>query len=121
MASLSILVNSIPKGIHRTRCKNDNYDKKFEICRYKYQCCHCFLECTNFKDDLIEYRCLCCYKNYQQKFDEKLKEQVFNTYKFSNHNNNEFISLFQKGVYPYEYIDEWKIFNQTSSLEEEDF
>ena len=24
------------------------------------------------KDDLIEYKCLCCNKNYQHKFDEKL-------------------------------------------------
>ena len=26
-------------------------------------------------------------KNYQHKFDQKLKEQFFNTYKFSNRNN----------------------------------
>ena len=36
--------------------------------------CNCFLECTNFKDVLIEYNCLCYNKNYEQKFDEKLKE-----------------------------------------------
>ena len=28
----------------------------------------------NVKDDLIEYKCLCCNNNYQQKFDEKLNE-----------------------------------------------
>ena len=28
----------------------------------------------NFKDDLIKYKCLFCNNNYQQKFDEKLKE-----------------------------------------------
>ena len=37
---------------------------------------------TNFKDDFVEYKCLCCKKNYQQKFDEKSKEQFFNTYNF---------------------------------------
>ena len=31
------------------------------------------------KDDLIEYKCLCCNKNYQHRFDEKLDEQFFNT------------------------------------------
>ena len=31
---------------------------------------------TNFKDDLIQYKCLCCNKNYQHKFDEKLKERL---------------------------------------------
>ena len=30
---------------------------------------------------------------------------IFNTYRFSNHNNNKFILLLQKGVYPYEYWD----------------
>ena len=29
---------------------------------------------TGFKDDLIEYKCLCYKKNNQHKFDEKLKE-----------------------------------------------
>ena len=29
---------------------------------------------VNFKDDLIECKCLCCNKNYQQKYDGKLKE-----------------------------------------------
>ena len=36
---------------------------------YKY--CDCFLEYTNFKDDLIEYKCLFYNKNCRQKFDEK--------------------------------------------------
>ena len=50
----------------------------------------CFLEQTNSKGDLIEYKCLCCNKSYQRKFDEHLSEQLFNTNKFSNHGNNKF-------------------------------
>ena len=53
-------------------------------------------------------------KDYQQKFDEKLKERFFNTYTFSNHNNNNFILLLQKGVYPLVYIDDWKKINKTA-------
>ena len=41
---------------------------------YKY--CDCFLEYTNFKYDLIEYKCLVCNKNCHTKFDEKLKERI---------------------------------------------
>ena len=28
---------------------------------------------AKFKNNLIEYKCLCCNKNYQKKFDENLK------------------------------------------------
>ena len=45
---------------------------------------------------------------------KKLKEQVFYTYKFSNHGNNKLISLLQKGVYPCEYMDDWEKFNEKS-------
>ena len=64
---------------------------------------HCL---TNFKGYLIEYKYLCCNKSYQRKLDEKLKERYFNTYKFSNHDNNKFILVLRKGFYPYECMDD---------------
>ena len=64
---------------------------------------------------------MCCNKNYQHKFDQESMERFFNTYKFSNHDNNKFILLLRKGVYSYEYIDDWEKFNETSLLEKEDF
>ena len=73
----------------------------------------------NFKDNLIECKRLCCNKNYQRKFDEKLKERFFNTYKFSNHDNNKFILLLRKSVYPYEYMDDWEKFSESSLPEKE--
>ena len=82
---LSNLANNISKEIHRIKCKFGRNDKKYETCRIKYGYCICFLEYTNFKDDLIQYKCLCSNKNHKQKFDI---------------NNNKFISLFRKGVYP---------------------
>ena len=39
------------------------------------------LKYANFKDSLIEQKCSCCNKKYQQKFYGKLKELFFNTYK----------------------------------------
>ena len=59
-----------------------------------------------FKDYLIEYKCLSCNKSYQRKFREKLKEHFFNTCKFFNHDNNNFILLLLRGIYPYKYIDD---------------
>ena len=44
-------------------------------------------------------------------FDEKLKERFFNTFKFSNH-DNKFILLLRKGVYPYEYMNDWETFKE---------
>ena len=82
------------------------------IIKCKY--CECFLEYTNLKYCLIKYTCLCCNKKIiKKKFVEKLKERVFKQYKFSNHNNNKFILLLQKGSYPYEYMDDWGKFNET--------
>ena len=69
------------------KCKFRHDEKKCEICGIKYKYCNFFLECINFKDDLIEYKCLCCTNSYQQKSNEKLKDRFFNTYKFSHHNS----------------------------------
>ena len=76
-SSLSNLVNNLSEGIHRIKCKYGNDDKKCETFRIKYKYCDCFFEYTNFKDDLMEYNCLCCNKNYHHRFDEKLKELFF--------------------------------------------
>ena len=88
-------------------------DKKCGTYGIKYKYCDCFLEYTNFNDDLRQYKCLCCNK--------KLKEQFFNTYKFSNRDSNKFILLLSKDVYPYEYMNYWEKFNETSLPEKEDF
>ena len=116
----SNLVNNLSEGIHRIKCKLGHGYKKCETYGIKYNYCDCFLEYTN-KDDLMKYKCLCCNKNYQHKFDGKLKERFCNTYKFSNYDNTMFILILQKGVYPYKYIDDWEKFNETSLPEKEDF
>ena len=75
-SSLSNHLNNLSEGIHRIKCKYGHDDIKCETCRNKYKYCNCFLELMNFKDNSIEYKCLCSNKNYQQKFDEKLKERL---------------------------------------------
>ena len=35
-------------------------------------------------------------------------------YQFCNEETNKFILLLRKGVYPYEYMDDWEKFNETS-------
>ena len=94
---LSNRVNNLSEGIHRIKCIFGHDDKKCETCGINYKYCDCFLGYTNFKDNLIECKCLCCNKNYQHNFNEKLKERFFNTYKFSNHDNNKFYFIVAKG------------------------
>ena len=37
-----------------------------------------------------------------------------NTYKFFNNDIKKFLLLLRKGVYPYEYMDSWERFNETT-------
>ena len=40
---------------------------------------------------------------------------------FSNYDISKIILLLLKGVYPYEYMDDWEKFNEISLPEKEDF
>ena len=95
--SSSHLVNNLSERIYKINYKYRHNDKKFETCGITYEVYDCFL---NTQDDLIEHKYLCCNKNCQQMLDEKWKQLFFNTYKFSKHDNNEFLLSLQKGVYP---------------------
>ena len=43
------------------------------------------------------------------------------TFKLSNNDINKFLLLLRKGVYPYEYMDDWEKFNETTLPEKEEF
>ena len=65
-SSLSNLVNKFSGEILKIKCKYGHDDKKCKNGGTTFKVCDYFLEYTNFKGDLIEYKCLCCNKNYQQ-------------------------------------------------------
>ena len=90
-SSLLNFVNTYSEGIHRIKCKFGDDDKKCETCGIRYKYCNCFLEYKTLKDDLIEYKCLYCNKNYQHKFDEKLNKRFL---KHTNFLTSTIISLF---------------------------
>ena len=54
-------------------------------------------------------------------FNEILKKIFANTYKFSNHDVNKFISLLQIDIKQNEYMDDWEKFSETLLPEKEDF
>ena len=54
--------------------------------------------------------------------DEKISQAVLikkfpNTCQFCNKDLNKFALLLRKGMYPYEYMDSWEKFNETSILD----
>ena len=102
---LSNLVDNLTEGIHKIKCKDCDYFLEYEI----------------VKDNLIKCKCLSCNKDYSNKIDEELKKWFKSTFKFSNNGINKFILLLRKGVYPYEYMDDWEKFNETTLPEKEEF
>ena len=52
---------------------------------------------------------------------KELIEKFPNIYQFCNGDLNKFVLLFRKGVYPYECMDSWEKFDETSLPPKEDF
>ena len=51
-SSVSNVIDNLA-GIHKLKCKYNHDNKKIEKCEIKYKDCECFLEYTNFQDDLF--------------------------------------------------------------------
>ena len=66
-SSLWNLVNNLGEGIPKIKCKYGYDNKKCVTCGIKYKDCECCVECTNVKDDLILFKCLCCNRNHKKK------------------------------------------------------
>ena len=73
------------------------------------------------KDDQLIFRCFDCKKNCQKDFNKDLINRRAKTYEFCYKNINKFILLIKKEIYPYEYIDSWKRFDETSLPDKEAF
>ena len=86
---------------------------------------HCdFISCLDYmttKDEQLIFRCFERKKNYKKDFNKKLINRYSSTYEFCNEGINKFILLLRKGVYPYEYMDSWKRFEETSLPDKEAF
>ena len=60
-------------------------------------------------------------KNHNKEFNKDLIKRFANIYEFCDGDINKFILLLRKGVYPYEYMDDWEKFNETSLPEKKRF
>ena len=58
---------------------------------HNIKCITCYTFCfkyTNANDELIEYKCFCCNKNYKIKFDENFKNKFASKYAFAIYDIN---------------------------------
>ena len=61
----------------------------------------------------LNYKCKDCEKRSLRPISELIKKFP-SVYQFCNGDTNKFVLLLRKGVYPYEYMDSWERFNETS-------
>ena len=96
--SLSNLVDNLSEGLHSDKCTD----------------CKSYLDYMITKDDQLIFRYFACKNNYKKDFNKELIKRFANIYEFWNEDINTFILLLRKGVYPYEYMDSWERFEETS-------
>ena len=100
-ASLSSLVDNLSE-IHKKECKS---------CKERKIVWECGL--IGLKNNELYYECKEC-NDESYKSINGLNKKFPNTYRFCNGDVNKFVLLLRKGVYPYEYMDSWEKFNETS-------
>ena len=114
-SSLSKLVDNLSEGIHNNKCLD---------------CNSCLDYIRISKNEKLLLKCFNCDSYYKKKFYKDLIKKFKSTYSFCNSDTtesssseriNKFILLLRKGVYPYEYMDSWEKFNETSLPSKEDF
>ena len=102
---LSKLIDNLSEGIHNNKCAD----------------CKSCLDYIKTKNEKLILKCFNCEQYYKKKFHKELIKRFANTYEFCNKDLNKFVLLLRKGVYPYEYMDKWERFNETSLPNKESF
>ena len=77
-------------------------------------------EYIRFKDNYLLLECSHC-NAWFKKDSKELTKRFRDTHEFCDKDINKFILLLRKGVYPYEYMDSWERFNETSLSDKEAF
>ena len=94
-SSLSKLVDNLSEGLHNNKCLDSES----------------YLDYIKTKNEKLILKCFNCKQYYEKRFNKELIERFAGTHEFCDKNLNKFILLLRKGVYPYEYIDNWERFN----------
>ena len=119
-SSLSKLVDNLSEGIHNNKCVNCKSNLDY-IRITTTRPSALASSSSEHKNEKLLLKCFICDSYYEKKFNKELIKNFKNTYSFCNNDLNKFILLLRKGVYPYEYMDSWEKFNETSLPIKEDF
>ena len=104
-SSLCKLVDNLSEGIHNNKCAD----------------CKSNLDYIKTKNEKLILECYNCKQRYRKKFNKELIKTFASAYEFCNKDLNKFVSLLRKGVYLYEYADNWERFSEISLPSKEDF
>ena len=104
-SSLSKLVDNLSEGIHSNKCVD----------------CNSCLDYIKIKNKKLLLKCFNCNAYYIKKINKDLIKKFKNTYSFRNNDIDKFVLLLRKGLYPYEYVDNWERFSEISLSSNEDF
>ena len=100
--SLSSLVDNLSE-IYKKECKGCEEKRKIKsVCNF-----------IGLKKNKLNYECKECKKRSLKPINVLIKKFP-NVYQFCNGDDNKFLLLLRKGVYPDEYVDSWERFNETS-------
>ena len=102
---LSKLIDNLLEGIHNNKCAD----------------CESCLNYIKTKNEKLILKCFNCKQYYEKGFNKELIKRFASTYEFCNGNLNKFILLLRKGVYPYQYMDNWERFDETLLPSKESF
>ena len=103
--SLSNLVDNLSEGVlNDGKCAKCNSSLKY---------------ISLSRNGRLLFECFDCKKRYSKKFNKKLTKKFKNTWKFCNGDID--MLLLRKGIYTYEYMDDWNRFNEEKLPNKSDF
>ena len=104
-SSLSNIVDNLYEGLHTGKCTD----------------CKSCLDYMSVKDNQLILRCFESKKNCNKDFNKELINRFASTHEFCNKDINKFLLLLKREVYPYEWMDSWNKYDETSLPKKEDF